>query len=65
VTPPAWRKSSYSEGGTTAECVELARLGATIGIRDSKARAAGYLSISPAILGDLLGRIKKGRHDLA
>jgi hypothetical protein len=32
---PAWRKSSYSSSNGGA-CLELADLGATVGIRDSK-----------------------------
>ncbi|QKW33814.1 DUF397 domain-containing protein [Actinomadura sp. NAK00032] len=31
---PSWRKSSYS-GGDTGQCVELANLGTTLGVRDS------------------------------
>lgn len=32
---PQWRKSSYSNGAG-GECVEVAELGSTVGVRDSK-----------------------------
>ena len=32
---PQWRKSSYSNGAG-GECVEIAELGSTVGVRDSK-----------------------------
>jgi hypothetical protein len=55
---PTWRKSSYTEGGTSSQCVEVARLDAEIGIRDSKARDAGHLTVSGVAFADLLARIK-------
>jgi hypothetical protein len=41
----AWRKSSY--GGHEGSCLEVA-LGPVVGVRDTKARAAGQLSVSSA-----------------
>lgn len=38
-----WRKSSYSGGNS--ECVEVA-IARTVGVRDSKAPAAGQLTVS-------------------
>ena len=40
-----WRKSSYS--GAEAECVEVL-LAATVGVRDTKARHLGQLTVSRA-----------------
>ncbi len=40
-----WRKSSYSGG--QSECVEV-KLDRAIGIRDTKARAQGQLTVTPA-----------------
>ncbi|TDC49686.1 DUF397 domain-containing protein [Actinomadura sp. KC345] len=58
-----WRKSSHSGGATTqSDCVEVARLDGTVGLRDSKAPDAGHLSLSPAAFHELLSRVK--RHDL-
>jgi len=44
--------------------VELARLDASVGIRDSKAPEAGYLTVSPEALSALVGRIKAGELDV-
>ncbi|WNV89252.1 DUF397 domain-containing protein [Umezawaea sp. Da 62-37] len=42
---PAWRKSSYSGGGTNGNCVEVAFVGDVVAIRDSKNPAVGMLLI--------------------
>ena len=60
---PVWRKSMRS-GGQQGDCVELARIGAGVGIRDGKNPAAGHLSIPVADFAALLRRIKSGRIDL-
>lgn len=59
-----WRKSSYSSGGTSGECVEVAALDGCVGIRDSKAPSQGHLSVPREGLGGLLQRIKAGALDL-
>ncbi|WP_119728543.1 DUF397 domain-containing protein [Thermomonospora amylolytica] len=59
----AWRKSSYSHGGS-GDCVELAALPDVIGIRDSKNPAAGHLRVGRRHLAALLAEVKSGRHDL-
>lgn len=41
----AWRKSSYSTGSQTSECVEIGLGPGTIGIRDTKAREHGHLTV--------------------
>ncbi|MFC4911877.1 DUF397 domain-containing protein [Actinomadura gamaensis] len=59
----AWRRSSYSDAGG-ANCVELAELGMSrVGLRDSKAPAAGYLSVPVAELKFLLGHIRRDDMD--
>ena len=41
-----WRKSSHSAGGNGADCVEVAFTPGVVAIRDSKAPAAGTLTVS-------------------
>ncbi|WP_083982530.1 DUF397 domain-containing protein [Actinomadura hibisca] len=59
----SWRKSSYSQG-EGAECVELARIPAAIGIRDSKAPDGPALVISPTAARALANQIKDGELNL-
>ncbi|WP_433873562.1 DUF397 domain-containing protein [Saccharopolyspora sp. CA-218241] len=40
--PTGWRKASYS--GQNAGCVEVGRVGGGAAVRDTKDRAAGYLT---------------------
>ena len=42
-----WRKSSYS-GGTGGQCVEVGRAPEHVGIRDTKNRDLGHLTVSAA-----------------
>lgn len=53
-----WRKSSHS-GGTGGECVELAALPGSVGVRDSKNPHAGHLTLSPDTFRALLGELKR------
>ena len=39
-----WRKSSYSGGGNT-QCVEVAPMAEGVGVRDSKSRESGHLTV--------------------
>ncbi|MFC4909034.1 DUF397 domain-containing protein [Actinomadura gamaensis] len=49
-----WRKSSYSsESGGGGTCVELADLGTTVGVRDSKNPRAGHLALTRTNLRQL------------
>ncbi|NDU76737.1 DUF397 domain-containing protein [Actinomadura sp. DSM 109109] len=58
-----WRKSSHS-GGEGGQCVELASLGGSVGIRDSKNPSGPSLRVGRDVLGGLVGRIKAGDLDL-
>ncbi|MFI7360898.1 DUF397 domain-containing protein [Streptomyces sp. NPDC050149] len=40
-----WRKSSYSNG-TGGECVEVAELRNSVGVRDSKERGGPHISVA-------------------
>ncbi|MER6814429.1 DUF397 domain-containing protein [Spirillospora sp. NPDC000708] len=57
--PPTWRKASRSST-TGGECVEVADLDVTIGVRDSKAPEAGHLTLSPDDFAQLIDRVKRG-----
>lgn len=56
---PTWRKSTRSGGsqGGQGDCVELANLGNTVGIRDSK-NPGPHLAVNRTQLGQLVSRIK-------
>ncbi|MFF0526495.1 DUF397 domain-containing protein [Actinomadura nitritigenes] len=58
MTPPTWRKSSRSTQGTSGECVEVARLGKAIGVRDSKRPQASHLILTTAEFAAVLNRLK-------
>ncbi|WP_436771930.1 DUF397 domain-containing protein [Yinghuangia sp. YIM S09857] len=45
TTGQVWRKSSYSSTANN-DCVEVAFLSATTGVRDSKDRRRGHLSLA-------------------
>jgi hypothetical protein len=57
MTTPVWRKSSRSnaQGG---DCVEVASLTETIGLRDSKNTTAGHQTVSREAFARLVKRIK-------
>lgn len=56
-TPRIWRKSSYS-GTEQSACFELANLGTTVGIRDSKAPEMGHFAVTKEEFSTLLEKIK-------
>ncbi|WP_075896667.1 DUF397 domain-containing protein [Actinomadura sp. CNU-125] len=62
-TKVRWRKSSYSGG--TGECVEVAGLVATIGVRDSKAPDTNHLSCRPEAWVQFVSDVRGGRFDLS
>ena len=57
-----WRKSSHS-ANTGGNCVELARLADTVGIRDSKNVMFPYLTVSRSAMARLVDRIKAAEFD--
>jgi len=58
VIASGWRKSSYS-GDNGGNCVEVARLAEGIGIRDSKKRECGHLTMPLAQFAALLDQLKR------
>jgi hypothetical protein len=64
MTAPVWRKSSRSHGTENSDCVEVARLPAVIGIRDSKNPGGDNLAVSGGEFAALLGKVKRGEFDL-
>ncbi|MFI0366452.1 DUF397 domain-containing protein [Actinomadura sp. 1N219] len=55
-----WRKSSHSESTSTqSDCVEVADLGTSIGIRDSKAPEAPHITLTPEAFAALLTQAKR------
>ncbi|MFC5185387.1 DUF397 domain-containing protein [Actinomadura harenae] len=54
-----WRKSSYSASSGQEDCVELARVHRTIGVRDSKTRLAGHLLLDTTSFGVLVEHLKR------
>ncbi|MFC6886509.1 MULTISPECIES: DUF397 domain-containing protein [Actinomadura] len=59
-----WRKSSRSATSENTNCVEVAALAESIGIRDSKAPHAGHLPLTNASFADLVTRAKRGELSL-
>lgn len=49
-----WRKSSYSSNNDVGECVEVAALVDSFGVRDSKDVRRGHLNVPPAAWDELL-----------
>ena len=56
-----WRKSSRSHGAQN--CVEVGRVGSGAAVRDTKDRAAGYLTASGAAWRSFLTTVKSGALD--
>jgi hypothetical protein len=59
-----WRKSSRSADTGQTDCVELASVPQAVGVRDSKAVAAGHLTLTLGAFAGLLTRIKAGELDV-
>lgn len=59
----AWRKSSRSSDTQSADCVELASLGATVGIRDSKSPDSGHITMEAERFAALVQGVKSGKYD--
>ena len=58
MTPPAWRKSSYS-GSSGDNCVEAASQLGTVVVRDTKDPTGPQLTIQPGTWRALTHRIKR------
>ncbi|RFU43591.1 DUF397 domain-containing protein [Actinomadura logoneensis] len=57
-----WRKSTHSEDqGAGGTCVELADLGASVGVRDGKNTRAGHLTLTRADLHQLTEAIRSSK----
>ncbi|WP_308198536.1 DUF397 domain-containing protein [Actinomadura terrae] len=63
TTSVQWRKSSYS-GGSSGQCVEVARTATLLSIRDSKNPHSGHLAIDRTAFTVLVSRAKAGNLDL-
>ncbi|MCD0453135.1 DUF397 domain-containing protein [Actinocorallia sp. API 0066] len=55
-TAATWRKSTRSNADQ--ECVELAKSGRTVGVRDSKTPERGHLELAPSSFGQFLTHVK-------
>jgi hypothetical protein len=63
---PVWRRSSRSGSDPAKQnCVEVAQLSGTIGVRDSKAPEAPHLVFGAADWRAFADCVKRGEHDLA
>lgn len=56
-----WRKSSYSNASN--QCVEVARIGGAVAVRDSKNPGGGHLAFGTAAWEAFLADIKHGSYD--
>lgn len=59
-----WRKSSRSSEDIDTTCVEVAKLGNVIGVRDSKNPGGPKLAVTRAEFAALTHRVKSGALDL-
>ncbi|MFC4911938.1 DUF397 domain-containing protein [Actinomadura gamaensis] len=58
-----WRKSSHSGGSSDEACVEVARLGGEVGVRDSRDPDGPRLAVAPAVFAGLLARVRRDELD--
>jgi hypothetical protein len=60
----AWQKSSFSGGGTSGECVEVAATpDGLLSLRESD-RPAAVVTVAPAKWGAFIRGVKAGQFDL-
>jgi hypothetical protein len=55
----SWKKSSYS--AANGNCVEVARLGGQVGVRDSKNAATPALAFTPVVWRTFVREMKSNR----
>lgn len=55
----AWRKSTYSGTQSQTQCVEVGIAPGRVGVRDSKDRARGHLSVSRTAFRGLVALAKR------
>lgn len=55
-----WFKSSYS-GGSGTECVEVADLGTSVGVRDSKRPMGPYIAVGNGAWADFVFDFRPSR----
>ena len=64
ASPVAWRKSSYSGGGS-GNCVEVAGTPRrVVAVRDSKNPAGGAVTLDGPAWRSLLSAIQRGQYDM-
>ncbi|WP_425286454.1 DUF397 domain-containing protein [Actinopolyspora xinjiangensis] len=61
LAPHTWRKSSRTTD--IGQCVEVALTGRAVGIRDTKDRAGGILTVTPTVWAGFVERLKTGDYD--
>lgn len=61
LTRVSWRKSSFSNGGTNGQCVELGNVGDGLAVRDSKNPEGGALIVGPTGRAAFLRAVREGR----
>jgi hypothetical protein len=59
-----WRKSSRSATSDNTNCVEVAQLARSIGVRDSKDPAGPKIALPSAKFRALVDAVKHGDYDL-
>lgn len=64
IAEDAFRKSSYSGGGSGSECVEVAPLAGGAAIRDSKNKAGAVLRVHAEQMAAFVTGVKDGKFDL-
>lgn len=60
LTEAAWRKSTYSQGGS-ANCVEVGSAGNAVGVRDTKNREIGALAVTSETFAAFVNAVTHNR----